>query len=94
MPPVFGYHSSFHLHSIPTGYPVCTSVTYNTIASMYINAFGVEINGMRFRYIVTSSILTKECYDTMQYRCEYEELGRSKTINLIYYIKEHRWTAG
>jgi hypothetical protein len=94
MPPVFGYHSSSHLQSIPTGYPVCTSITYNTTARMCINAFGVEIDGMRFRYIVTSSFLTKECSDTMQYRCEYEELGRIKTINLIYCIKEHRWMAG
>jgi hypothetical protein len=93
MSPVFGHYIPKNNNFVPSGHPVCVAATFNAEAKVRPDAFGVEVNGMRFRYIIKSATLTKELIGTRVYRCEYVDLGLIKTINLIYYIHEHRWTA-
>ena len=92
MSPVFGYHYSSRQTPIPSGHPVCVAVTFNPKGDMRLDAFGVEINHLRYRYKIKSVKSIKDKPGMRFFECEYIDFGRLKILNFVYYIADHRWT--
>lgn len=88
----FEYHQSTNKNSLPSGHPVCMAVTFNAAGEMRPDAFGVEINSLRYRYRIESYQLVGEIYGYAEYLCNYTDLGLAKTVTLVYRIRDHRWT--
>ena len=76
----------------PRRHQVCVAVSFNPAGSMRIDAWGIEFGGKRFRYKVEDTVLLKKIDSYLLFRCLYTELGLLKSINLVYFIKDHRWT--
>lgn len=94
MPTAFGYRPSISRHTLKTGYPICTSITFNRSGAIRPEAFGVEIEGMRYRYKIKSITAFKENHGSFSFDCEYVELGRIKSVRLIFDINLCLWSIG
>lgn len=94
MPTAFGYRSSKPYNPIPSGHPVCVAVTYNANGKMRIDAFGAEVNSMRFRYRVKSSHFVNEHHGVCIFDCTYVEMGLTKAVRLKFYATTCQWTVG
>ncbi len=94
MSPVFGYHPTTNRNTLQYGLPTCTSVTFNPAGDFKPVAFGVEIDGMRYRYKLKSANINKDKNGVYAFDCEYVDLGRIKTVRLIFDVIRCRWTVG
>lgn len=94
MPTAFGYKSIYRCDPIPSGYPVCVAVTYNASGKMRIDAFGAEVNSMRFRYKIKSCQLIKNHQGICVFDCTYVDMGLTKAVRLKFYTATCQWTVG
>ncbi len=76
----------------PHRHEVCVAVSYNPKGDIRIDAWGIEFNGKRFRYKVETATLIEEVSAYLKFHCKYIEFGLLKSINLVYSIRNHRWT--
>ena len=91
MPTAFGFRPYTNRNIIRSGLSVCTSVVYNTIGEFKPIAFGMEMNGMRYRYRIKSVKVVKESPSEYIFDCEYVDLGRIKVVRLILDINRCLW---
>lgn len=88
----FGHRPSIPYKPIPSGHPICVVATYNTVGQIRVDSFGVEVDGMRYRYKITSCFLFKELKGILVYQCTYEDVGTEKHIRFNFYTADCRWT--
>lgn len=94
MPPVFGYRPTKSRHILRSGYPVCTVIAFNPAGNLRPVAFGVEMEGMRYRYKINDAKIVKDKNGIFAFDCDYVELGRLKTVRLVFDINNHLWSVG
>ena len=82
-----------HANSIifPRRHRVCVSASFNPGGDIRIDAWGIEFGGKRFKYKVESYTLIKEIDAYLLFQCEYIEFGLLKSINLVLFLRPHRW---
>ncbi len=78
--------------SFPSRYPVSTIISFNQKGEICINALGIEFNGIRYRYKIESSTIVEEVGAYLKFRCIYLEFETIKSINLVYFLRDHKWT--
>ncbi len=78
--------------SFPTRHQVCVITSFNIKGDIRIDAWGIEFDNKRYKYKVESSTLIEEVDAYLKFRCLYIESGLLKSINLVFYRKNHRWT--
>jgi hypothetical protein len=93
MPTAFGFHPYKSNNVLRSGFPVCTVVTFTRAGDFKPVSFGVEIDGMRYRYNVTVKAF-KEIHGQFTFDCEYVDLGRLKAVRLEFDTLTMLWTVG
>lgn len=94
MPPVFGYRPYVNRNVLQSGYPICTAVTFNPVGDIKPVAFGVVMDGMRYRYKITAVKDVKDNHGAYIFDCEYIDLGRIKAVRLVFDVANCRWMVG
>lgn len=94
MPTAFGYRPRINRNTIQSGLSVCTAVVHNPSGELKPVAFGVEFDGLRYRYKIKSSSVVKESHGIIVFDCEYVDLGRIKTVRLVFDVTRCQWTVG
>lgn len=92
--PVFGYHPMMPAKTFRTGQPVCVAVVYNPVSDFKPIAFGIELNGLRYRYRVKLIRHDKDNFGSYIFDCEYIDFGRIQSIRLIHDTRTCMWTVG
>jgi hypothetical protein len=96
MPTAFGFHPHNYTNrnTLKSGYPVCVSATCNTVGDFKPVAFGVEIEGMRYRYTIKEVKAIKDNHGVFSFDCEYVDFGIIKYIRLMFVVSDCRWMVG
>lgn len=76
----------------PRMHKVSVAASFSPSGAVRIDAWGIEFNNNRFRYTVEEFTLIEEVTAYMKFRCVYIESGLLKSINLLFLLREHRWT--
>ncbi len=76
----------------PHRHKVCVSASFNPEGNIRIDAWGIEFDGKRFRYKVESTTITENVGAYIKFHCKYVEFGLLKSIDLMFYTRDHRWT--
>jgi hypothetical protein len=92
--PVFGYHPLMPAKIFKSGQPICAAVVFNPVSDFKPIAFGVELNGLRYRYKVKTIRHDKDKFGFYTFDCEYIDFGRVIPIRLIYDVTRCQWTVG
>jgi hypothetical protein len=95
MPTAFGFHPHTCNRNVPrSGLSVCVTAVYNPTGDIRPVAFGLEIDGMRYRYTIKEIKVTKETPGQFIFDCDYVDLGRIKAVRLIFDVVNCRWMVG
>jgi hypothetical protein len=92
--PVFGYRFSPSRHVLKPGQPVCITAVYNPAGEFKPVAFGVEMEGFRYRHKIKSVKAVKDRHGVFTFECEYIDLGTVKTVLLVFDVMHCRWMVG
>ncbi|CRZ34608.1 hypothetical protein DFR55_101374 [Herbinix hemicellulosilytica] len=92
--PVFGYRPSRKSNILRPGQPVCVAVVYNVLAEFRPVAFGVELNGMRYRYKISRVNAYKDNYGAIIFDCEYNAFGCIIPVRLVFNVFQGLWLIG
>ncbi len=92
--PVFGYYPTTNRNTPKSGQPVCVSVVFNPAGAFKPIAFGLEIDGMRYRYIIKSITSTKDNRGIFSFNCTYIDFGLIKAVLLVFDAARCTWTVG
>jgi hypothetical protein len=94
MPTAFGFRPHYtNRNTLKSGCLVCVAVTFTPSGDFKPVAFGVEINGMRYRYKIDAKTF-KDNHGVFSFDCEYVDLGITKTVRLVFDVKGCRWSVG
>jgi hypothetical protein len=83
-----------NFNNIPSGYPVCTVVSFNADGDFIPVSFGIVINSERFRYQITDIKSIRDNCGIRTFECGYEAYGQVRTVLLRFDVKGCRWTVG
>jgi hypothetical protein len=83
-----------NFNNIPSGFPVCTVVSYKPDGKFIPLSFGVVMNDERFRYQISVIHRTMENGNNITFECSYKDSGRLQTVLLRFSVKECLWAVG
>ena len=80
--------------NIPSGFPVCTVVSFNPEGKFIPLSFGIVINEERFRFEIKAIHRIMENGNIVSFECSYEDSGQRRTVLLRFCIRECCWSVG
>lgn len=91
---VFGYRPSVKPNILRPGQTICVAAVYNTLGEFKPVAFGAEIDGIRYRFLISIVKVTNEKNGVFIFDCEY--LGHNKiySVQLIFDVLRCIWVIG
>lgn len=94
MPTAFGFRPHISRHTMRSGLPVCIIATYNSAGNFMPIYFGIELDGMRYRYKIKSATVIKDSHGEITFDCDYADMGRIKTVRLVFDVIGCQWVVG
>ncbi len=79
-------------NNLPSGFPICTVVSYNSNGDLIPCWFGVVMNDERYRYKILAINSIKPRGNLIIFECKYEAYDQLRIILLQFDITNHRWT--
>jgi hypothetical protein len=94
MPTAFGFRPYTNRNTMRSGLFVSVTAVYNPIGEFRPVAFGVEIDGMRYRFNIKEIKVFKENHGEFIFDCDYVDLGMIKAVRLIFDVNRCQWKIG
>lgn len=92
--PAFGYRPTRNPNIIRSGLPACVVVVFNPTGKLKPVSFGIELDGLRYRYNIKRIVVFKESHGSFIFDCEYVDLGRIMQVRLLFNVSQCQWTVG
>ena len=92
--PAFGYRTTRKPNIVCSGVPACVVAVFNPVGDFKPVSFGVELDGLRYRYNINRIVVFKESHGNFTFDCEYVDLGRIIPVRLVFNVSQCRWVIG